>query len=148
MRSVLKDVSISELMTMREQGMSNQEIANALGVTYQSILRLIGKQPKEVRRERSFTPEVNSHSSVPRNAEILKPEEEILPASLVMAERSFVLQGEIGRYEIDTYAQAVRISVADQGAFSIPIQDVRVLHSELSAILRNQEKLKFSVEAW
>lgn len=45
MRGLLKDVSRDELLSMRSSGMTNRDIANALGVNYQTVLRYIGKQP-------------------------------------------------------------------------------------------------------
>ena len=45
MRGLLKDVSRDELLSMRASGMTNRDIANALGVNYQTVLKHIGKQP-------------------------------------------------------------------------------------------------------
>ena len=143
MGSISKDVSISEMMTMRnEQNMTNQEIADALGCSYQTVLNLIGKQPQTMRKHKSY-PEVR----VPTPSKP-KPEEEICPAALVLAERSYTLQGEIGRYEIDTCAQVVHIQIPEQGRFSVALKDIGILHNELGAILRNADKTRFGVEAW
>lgn len=47
-RKLLQDISVQELYRMREEGMSNQEIADAIGVTRNTIYRHIGKQdPKK-----------------------------------------------------------------------------------------------------
>lgn len=46
--TLLKQVSIPELQYMRDEGLSNKEIASRLGVSVSSIYRLIGKQPKEI----------------------------------------------------------------------------------------------------
>jgi transposase len=37
-------VTASEMRTMREEGMSNRDIANALDISYQTVVRYIGKQ--------------------------------------------------------------------------------------------------------
>lgn len=42
-------VSISEFLAMREQGLTNYQIAERLGVTYRTIVSYIGKQPKGLR---------------------------------------------------------------------------------------------------
>ena len=43
-RKIIDDVSISEMLEMREDGMSNQEIADALGCHYATVTRHIGRQ--------------------------------------------------------------------------------------------------------
>ena len=49
-RGILKDIDMNTLMRMRtEEGMSNREIAEKVGVTYEAIHRIIGKQPKGIR---------------------------------------------------------------------------------------------------
>ena len=42
-------VNISELLAMREQGLTNYQIAERLGVTYRTIVSYIGPQPKGLR---------------------------------------------------------------------------------------------------
>ena len=46
--SLSKSVSKSEMMALRESGMSNVEIANAVGACPDTILKYIGKQPREI----------------------------------------------------------------------------------------------------
>lgn len=43
-RSLLKDVSVDELRHMRESGMTNQDIANSLGVSRMTVYKYIGAQ--------------------------------------------------------------------------------------------------------
>ena len=45
---LIQDISKTELLKMREGGMSNAAIAASLGCHKQTILRLIGPQPKEI----------------------------------------------------------------------------------------------------
>lgn len=47
-RKLIDEVSIQELLQMREDGMSNKEIAKNLDVTYATVYALIGKQPAEM----------------------------------------------------------------------------------------------------
>lgn len=51
-RRILADMDKTQLLNMREQGMSNEEIANAVGCGYQTIYRAIGKQPPEITKRR------------------------------------------------------------------------------------------------
>ena len=50
MSMLSKELSVTELMYMRDQGMSNREIAKALDVCNSTIHRWIGKQPEEMTR--------------------------------------------------------------------------------------------------
>ena len=50
-RGLLKDCSVSDLMTMRERGMSNAEIAKALDVSRATIYRYIGAPTKRKKAE-------------------------------------------------------------------------------------------------
>lgn len=43
--SILKTVSISEMLHMREQGLSNAEIADKIGCSYMTVNRHIGRAP-------------------------------------------------------------------------------------------------------
>lgn len=45
---ITNTVSIAEMMHMREEGMSNQQIANRLGISIGAVYSHIGKQPKEM----------------------------------------------------------------------------------------------------
>lgn len=131
---------------MRESGMSNQEIADSLGCSYQTVLRLIGPQPKGFKRERLVP--VAASQPKPEKPVPITQNDDILPAALVVAERTIVLQGEVGRYEIDTYNSRVHIQIPEQGRFTIPLADLSIMSREISAILRNEDKTKFGAEAW
>lgn len=52
MVSSTKYISQRELLEMREQGLSNKEIADLAGLNYYTILRRIGRQPSPKERER------------------------------------------------------------------------------------------------
>ena len=47
-RGFMKDMNREDLFKMRDSGMSNKAIAVALGCSYQTVLELIGKQPKDI----------------------------------------------------------------------------------------------------
>lgn len=44
-------VSKTELLTMREQGMTNNEIANSLGIDRSTVYNYIGKMPDELKKK-------------------------------------------------------------------------------------------------
>lgn len=51
-RKLIKDVDVQTMFEMRERGMTNSEIAEALDVKYNTIIRHIGKQPAGMPRSR------------------------------------------------------------------------------------------------
>lgn len=51
-RSIASEVGLDTMYAMRREGMSNQAIADALGVTAQTVYRSIGKQPRELRKKK------------------------------------------------------------------------------------------------
>ena len=48
-RKTIQDITVAEMKKMRASGMTNQEIAASLEISYQSVLRHIGPQPSEYR---------------------------------------------------------------------------------------------------
>lgn len=61
MSMLSKELNTNELMYMRDQGMSNREIAKALDVSPATIYNWIGKQPKEMSR-RNFLESIKRRS--------------------------------------------------------------------------------------
>ena len=47
------EISVSELETMRESGMTNAQIAKNLDVSVHTVMRYIGKMPQEMRRKQA-----------------------------------------------------------------------------------------------
>lgn len=50
-RSLDKSISISELKHLREEGLTNQQIADRCGCAYSTVRRLIGPQPDGLRKK-------------------------------------------------------------------------------------------------
>lgn len=61
MSMLSKELNTNELMYMRDQGMSNREIAKALDVSPATIYNWIGKQPEEMSR-RNFLESIKRRS--------------------------------------------------------------------------------------
>lgn len=51
MKPLSKEVSREELLHMREEGLTNKQIAERLGCNYYTVLRYIGKQPDGMRAD-------------------------------------------------------------------------------------------------
>lgn len=54
-RRLSMDVSTSEMLRLREEGMSNSQIAAQLDVSHKTILRYIGKEPRETKDNKPKT---------------------------------------------------------------------------------------------
>ena len=50
-RRLSRDVSTSEMLRLREEGMSNRRIAEQLDVHYNTVLKYIGPEPKKPKAE-------------------------------------------------------------------------------------------------
>ena len=51
-KKLSEDVSVREMRELREDGLTNRQIAEKLDCTYQTVLRYIGRQPEGMRGER------------------------------------------------------------------------------------------------
>lgn len=108
-RSLARDVDISTMMSMRDQGMSNPQIAERLGVTYKTVLKYIGKQPRGMPRNyrvNNFDPVINP-TDAPARAQDYKTVEK--PVLRVVSTVS-TLEGDTNKYVIDTSSGSVEIS--------------------------------------
>lgn len=52
-RGILKDIDKTALLSMRDSGMTNQEIADSVGCCYATISKILGKQPPGIRKSRA-----------------------------------------------------------------------------------------------
>lgn len=112
-----RDVSTSEMMTLRSNGKTNAEIAKLLDVAYSTVHRLIGPQPDGMRKkpERKVKPlppvgnkpipEMPHKSFAERCEEVLhKPDTEkkkvVLAENLVLPERTYAPDGDIHRFSV------------------------------------------------
>ena len=105
-RRLSKDVDMTTLYSMRDQGMSNQEIADTLGVSYMTILRYIGKNPNRAKRStsvRKANPDPVVSTKKYDQPDIVKE------AALVSGDILYSMQGSVGTYEINPKEKTIRI---------------------------------------
>lgn len=137
---LLDQVTISELMHMREvEGMSNQEIADALGVHYSTIKGAIGPQPRGLRKP--YTKKEYSEQPVKR-AEV-EPD-----ACLVVQNRTVVLHGKQGAYTIDCKSKLLQIDFGEGAGMVINLPELSDFVNELRAIERKLGELNVQNEMW
>lgn len=142
-RSFIKDISKPELLTMREGGMSNAEIASSLGCSTASVYSLIGAQPKEMTsinrqrgaRARSNTT-VQSSSVVAHSA----PQAEQEPKKAVLAVKAtpVLLSGGFMEYVVSADRKTVDVETREgRCLMQIPADKLDLFIKELSAIKAN-----------
>ena len=138
--NLLSEVSQSELLHMRESGMSNKEIANALDVSYQTVLRVIGKQPPNLRRPepRNLQPEIN---------EIHVPTAEEQDACLAILDKSISLVGDVAEYKVDCADNVLTLTI-DGNSVCVSLPKISSLLKELRTIQRHIPEMKIGNEMW
>lgn len=153
MASLHKDISVQELLHMREEGMTNMDIAKSLDVSYATIYRMIGSQPKELRKQREDDGDavVVSRRRVmvsyknPNVVQSVQDEAEEEPeACLVVGDRIIRAGGTFATYDISTSESSIDIS----GKLSLKFDELDTFISELTAIKRQLPALKSSNEMW
>lgn len=136
MRKLIKDISVSEMEQMRLDGMSNREIADALDVSYTTVLAYIGKQPSGMRKYSKYTDDVEIIPSVVE-----------APACLVMQNKVIELHGLVGTYEINCKQQHVDVMYGET-VLRLTFEEMNNFADELKAISRKLDSLNVEHEMW
>ena len=127
---------------MREEGMSNHAIAQALGVAVKTIYTYIGPQPKGIRRK-----PVRGGQPLPYREATPEPKEEA-PACLVVEDREIALECMVGHYTIALKYKMVKICMADGSGMRIDFEKFAAFVDEVNAIKRKLSGLKIENEMW
>lgn len=142
-RSFIKDLSKTELNTMRDNGMSNAEIARSLGCSPASVYNLIGAQPKEITRRscqesaraRTSRPvQSTSHSIQSAPAAVQEPTKAIL----AVKSAPILLTGEFMDYVVSADKKTIDVETsAGRCLMQIPADKLALFITELTAIKAN-----------
>lgn len=125
-------VTPSEMRTMRENGMSNHDIAKSLDISYQTVLRYIGKQEGHMQSYDAFKDEVKKEKK-----------EEMVQVATVMPKynpkpiRETYQIGDIKIMLLNTEREMV-VSREDEGATSIRYDSVPELMKFLEWVTRER----------
>ena len=146
-RRLLDDVSKGELLQMRADGMTNEEIAESLDVNYMTVYRIIGAQPNELSHRGRKKGGRSVVEAPPK-----KQEEEIIPACLVTVNRTIELQGATAKYalNIDKKSVMVKLENAQGNVFDTLLLNVESLGTFINELQAIQRKIVTfdTVEAW
>lgn len=145
-------VTDAEMRAMRDAGMTNADIANAMGVTYRTVWKHIGPQPGKnwagYQRRMLQNP-------IGREVERLtQPDVQEVPASapaaeLVVTNRVTYLTGEAAEYCVDPKARVVRFMPAGaEDMLEIGFDEWAAFAREVQAVARSLDGQRVPVEMW
>lgn len=129
-RAITNEISYAEMLQMRQDGMSNQEIAKSLDISYNTVLRYIGRQPKNVDgRQYAVRPCKSQHSDTTGDDKII----DLVPVehadnALNLIERMSVYRGENATYTVCSNEMFITMEIDGQS--------VRLRKEALSGIAR------------
>ena len=145
-RKLTKDVEVSTMMSMRDQKMSNKQIADRLGVSVVTVRKYIGKQPSDIPRDykiNNFEPVIDA--PVPAK-QVLDYKTFTKPSLRVVSTRS-TLEGDTNKYIIDTSSSTIEVSGLMNGILDLPtldsligeLKEIRSIFNNISAQLGTKE---------
>lgn len=161
-RKLLADMDKTQLLRMREEGMSNAEIASAVGCCDVTLRKLIGKQPdwitqknraagysamvqtkREKYSEGGYTVERKMQSFMPK-----LPDPEPVKAVLAVKRRDIQLSGAYMHYTVSVDGSCVDVET-EQGnvLISVPNDKLEAFIEELTAIKKHIGESK-PMEFW
>ena len=145
-KPLLDTVSRDELMAMREKGMTNAAIAKAVNVSYQTVLKTIGPQPKGIRKPPTYN-EAYSPNIVSITKE--KEQKEERPGSmLVIARKEVKLTGLACDYVVSKDSVCFFNNDTDTSVDRIPLKDLETFIEELKMILGHRDEMTAVNEQW
>ncbi len=99
-RKLTDEVSVEEMLKMREAGMTNQDIADSLDTTVCTVRRYIGLQPGS-RRRPDTAPGIDRTGKADAK----------IDAALTVTNRTLDLAGAVAEYSLDTKSGKVLFQV-------------------------------------
>lgn len=139
-------------MSMRESGMTNQDIADSLDVSYKTVFKLIGKQPKELRG--TGRPRPKKAIGVFDYGE--KSKEIEYEPCLSVENKTISLIGLTASYEMLIKEKILIVSIQNDTnkeenkdiKFKIDFESIDTFCKEISAINRKVSDLSIGLEMW
>ena len=157
-RGFMKDMNREDLFKMRDSGMSNKAIAVALGCSYQTVLELIGKQPKDITSASCRVAQLAAHMpseggyTVERKMKSFKPQreeaDEPVKAVLAVKKTPIRLSGAFMHYTICPGREMIDVETEEgRTLIQVPADMLGTFIEELTAIQKNMNTAQ-SVPFW
>jgi len=141
-KKLSNELTLDELNKMRENGMTNRDIAESLGVSISTIYRYIGPQPSSLRGRHC---DFESPSLPEKRAETHDEGE----AALIVEDRIIGLVGLFASYRVNIRAKEVVVRIEDGvDALVVPFDDVENFAKEIRAISNHIKDIRVGAEAW
>lgn len=142
MKKLTDDVSISELMEMRNQGMTNPDIANALDTTSRTVWTYIGPDgTRGKHRKMDFSSRVKAveakYASEPAQEPAATSDEPKACMGLCSQDTTFQTLSDHRKYTIHRDCDACEVTMhTDCGDILLSVEDIKSIANECSAIIR------------
>ena len=138
MRRLTEEVSVDELMRMREQGMSNKEIAEQLDVTAGTVYRYIGAQPS-----RRWGRNNRAGQTVQELTDTATKQD---PLSVV--NQVTYLEGVVSLFTVDLQSRIVLLQVkGTEDCITVSFEQWESFSLEIQAIQQQLNRSKITLEA-
>lgn len=149
-RGFMKDMDKTTLLKMRDDGMTNAEIAVSLGCSKQTIYNLIGSMPPEMRRRifqengannlKAAKERREGGYTVERKAPSMMPQREAEPVKAVLAVKKapIRLSGTFMHYTICPGREMIDVETEEgRTLIQVPADMLGTFIEELTAIQKN-----------
>lgn len=159
-RGFMKDMDKTTLLKMRDDGMTNAEIAVSLGCSKQTIYNLIGSMPPEMRRRifqengannmKAAKERREGGDTVERKAPSMMPQREAEPVKAVLAVKKTDthLTGTYKNYVVAADRSCIDVETDDgRTLLNIPADMLGTFIEELTTIQKNMNTVQ-SVQFW
>ena len=147
MGSYAKDISNTELYRMRDDGMTNAEIAKATGVSIQTVRNRIGKQPNGLRK--SSEPKSEERQIINVLHPVIEETEQNCGGTLVVQERVITLQGVTQiTYNISSDNEEIGIYSGVSDYIPIKFDQLADFIKELTSIQKKLPSVQHKNEIW
>lgn len=124
--SILHSVSMQEMQTMRDSGMTNAQIAAALDCSQATVYRVIGKMPHDLRSKAHVQAAPAKPAETPHT----------LRSALMITARVHELRGEMLALDVRTGSDGVNITFnSDLMGRNMSVEQLETLSNELSDAL-------------
>lgn len=153
-RRLLDEVSVNELLELRNEGYTNAQIAEMLDVCERTIYRIIGKMPDEMIKKAKQEGQQKGvcarlyNKQMAESREQTKGDGQMIEikrnACLVLVNRKETLKGTIGMYEIDCENKKVTMRPVEE----IEFDKLNDYINELQAISSKIGQMNVGKEMW
>ena len=160
-RKLLSDMDKTQLIKMRSEGMTNQEIADAVGCSKMTIYRILGPMSAEEKAQRQraggrrsaeskwsktseggYTVERKMKSFMHAPEVLEQPEQEQAAAILAVKRAPIMLTGSFMDYVVSADSKMIDVEKEGRTLIQIPTDSLSTFINELATISRNIKEQK------